>query len=55
MEIRESMEVKITKAQWIQFIALVFGAFMAIEAMAFQAPVILLLLPILKFQHIWLA
>lgn len=31
---------KITKSQWIQFLALVFGAFVAIEAMAFQAPAI---------------
>ena len=40
MEIRESLEVKTTKSQWIQFIAVIFGAFVAIEAMAFQAPVI---------------
>lgn len=31
---------KVTKSQWIQFSALVFGAFVAIEAMAFQAPAI---------------
>lgn len=31
---------KITKSQWVQFIALIFGAFVSIEAMAFQAPAI---------------
>lgn len=31
---------KITRSHWIQFFALVFGAFVAIEAMAFQAPAI---------------
>lgn len=31
---------KVTRSQWIQFLALVFGAFVAIEAMAFQAPAI---------------
>lgn len=41
----ESMETnpqseKITKSQWVQFLSLVFGAFVAIEAMAFQAPAI---------------
>lgn len=36
----ENKNVKITKEQWIQFIALVFGAFVAIEAMVFQAPAI---------------
>lgn len=30
----------ITKSKWIQFIALVFGAFVSIEAMSFQAPAI---------------
>lgn len=33
-------DAKVTKVQWIQFLALVFGAFVAIEAMAFQAPAI---------------
>jgi EmrB/QacA subfamily drug resistance transporter len=33
-------DAKVTRAQWIQFLALVFGAFVAIEAMAFQAPAI---------------
>lgn len=31
---------KVTRSQWVQFLALVFGAFVAIEAMAFQAPAI---------------
>ncbi len=34
------MENKILRSQWIQFSALVFGAFIAIEAMVFQAPAI---------------
>ncbi len=34
------MENKVQKSQWIQFAALVFGAFIAIEAMVFQAPAI---------------
>ena len=33
-------EAKVTRSQWVQFLALVFGAFVAIEAMAFQAPAI---------------
>lgn len=40
MEVKETTVTKITKEQWIQFAALVFGAFIAIEAMAFQAPAI---------------
>ena len=40
MEIRENSNAKTTRSQWIQFVAVVFGAFVAIEAMAFQAPVI---------------
>jgi|GEM_PF-1084274 len=33
-------DAKVTRSQWVQFLALVFGAFVAIEAMAFQAPAI---------------
>ncbi|WP_342514574.1 MFS transporter [Sporosarcina sp. FSL K6-1522] len=40
MELNETVVPKTTKSQWIQFSALVFGAFIAIEAMAFQAPAI---------------
>ena len=34
------MDNKLLRSQWIQFSALVFGAFIAIEAMVFQAPAI---------------
>ncbi|MFJ7668287.1 MFS transporter [Lysinibacillus sp. NPDC097195] len=33
-------DAKVSRSQWVQFLALVFGAFVAIEAMAFQAPAI---------------
>lgn len=36
----ETNETKLDKTQWIQFYALMFGAFVAIEAMVFQAPAI---------------
>ncbi|WP_042348710.1 MFS transporter [Bacillus massiliigorillae] len=34
------MENKVQRSQWIQFIALLFGSFICIEAMVFQAPAI---------------
>ncbi|GHH96765.1 MFS transporter [Neobacillus kokaensis] len=34
------MEGTVTRKQWIQFVALVFGAFICIEAMVFQAPAV---------------
>ncbi|MCH6267286.1 MFS transporter [Neobacillus citreus] len=34
------MENTVTRKQWIQFVALVFGAFICIEAMVFQAPAV---------------
>ncbi|MFP7296455.1 MFS transporter [Neobacillus niacini] len=34
------MEATVTRKQWTQFIALVFGAFICIEAMVFQAPAV---------------
>src|SRR5699024_12311112 len=36
----EVNETKLDKSQWIQFYALMCGAFVAIEAMVFQAPAI---------------
>ncbi|WP_042356056.1 MFS transporter [Bacillus rubiinfantis] len=34
------METSVTRKHWIQFVALVFGAFICIEAMVFQAPAV---------------
>ena len=34
------MENKVQRSQWVQFIALLFGSFICIEAMVFQAPAI---------------
>lgn len=34
------MEKKVQRSQWVQFIALLFGSFICIEAMVFQAPAI---------------
>lgn len=40
MELNATKAGKVTKEQWVQYLTLVFGAFIAIEAMAFQAPAI---------------
>lgn len=40
MEAQAAPAVKTTKEQWIQYLALVFSAFIAVEAMAFQAPAV---------------
>ncbi|MFS0574305.1 MFS transporter [Sporosarcina sp. 179-K 3D1 HS] len=40
MEVQATQKVKTTKQQWIQYMALVFSAFIAVEAMAFQSPAI---------------
>ena len=40
MDVTVTKASKTTKEQWIQYLALVFSAFIAVEAMAFQAPAV---------------